>query len=418
MLAGIGIIIFLKQIPHAFGYDRDPVGQLSFRQPDGETTFSELLIVLDSVSPGPLIIASVSLAILLLWETGWFKRHKLFRLIPGPLVAVVTGMLLNLFFRSKLGFALTPEQVVSIPQADSLSGLAGFLTFPDFSALTRVNVYKTAIVLAIVASLETLLCVEATDKLDPRKRVTPTNRELKAQGMGNVISGFLGGLPVTQVIVRSSANIQSGGRSKASAVIHGLLLAVSVIALPTIMNLIPLATLAAILLVVGFKLAKPSVFRKMFRQGRDQFIPFIVTVCGIVLITDLLVGIGLGMVVAVLVILHENFRLPFEISNVPQERGERVEIALAQQVTFLNKATVLKTLDSIPDDSSVEIDASESVFVHPDVVELIDNFVIGAAVKNIDVVVNGLDHRPHVKRPTGMKVAVTPPSSLKQERPQ
>jgi MFS superfamily sulfate permease-like transporter len=370
---------------------------------------------MDSISPGALIIASVSLAILLLWESGWFKRHKLFRLIPGPLVAVVTGVLLNLLFRSKLGFALTPQQVVSIPQADSLSGLLGFLTFPDFSALTRINVYKTAIVLAIVASLETLLCVEATDKLDPRKRVTPTNRELKAQGVGNVVSGFLGGLPVTQVIVRSSANIQSGGRSKASAVIHGLLLVVSVIALPAIMNLIPLATLAAILLVVGFKLAKPSVFRKMFRQGPDQFVPFMVTVCAIVF-TDLLVGISLGMVVAVLVILFENFRLPFEISNIPQERGERVYIALAQQVTFLNKASVLKTLDSIPDDSSIEIDASESVFVHPDVVELIDNFVVGAEAKNIDVVVHGLDHRPHVQRPTGMKVAVTPPSRLKQER--
>ena len=417
MLAGIGIIIFLKQIPHAFGYDRDPVGELSFRQPDGETTFSELLVVLDSISPGPLIIASVSLAILLLWESRWFKRQKLFALIPGPLVAVVTGAVLNLFFRSKLGFALTPEQVVSIPEADSLSGLLGFLTFPDFSALTRIDVYQTAVVLAIVASLETLLCVEATDKLDPLKRVTPTNRELKAQGVGNVISGFLGGLPLTQVIVRSSANIQSGGRSKASAVIHGLLLAVSVIALPAIVNLIPLATLAAILLVVGFKLAKPSVFRKMLRQGRGQFVPFIVTVCAIVL-TDLLVGIGLGMVVAILVILFENFRLPFEISNVPQERGERVKITLAQQVTFLNKASVLKTLDSIPDDSSVEIDASESVFVHPDVVELIDDFVIGAEAKNIEVVVNGLDRRKQVKAPIGMQVSVTSPSTLKQERPQ
>jgi MFS superfamily sulfate permease-like transporter len=415
MLAGIGIIIFLKQIPHAFGYDADPVGELSFRQPDGENTFSELLVVLDSISPGPLIIASVSLAILLLWESRWFKTHKLVTLVPGPLVAVVTGVFLNLFFRSKLGFALGPEQIVSIPEADSLSGLAGFLTFPDFSALTNVNVYKTAVVLAIVASLETLLSAEATDKLDPLKRVTPANRELKAQGVGNLVSGFLGGLPVTQVIVRSSANIQSGARSNASTVVHGLLLAVSVIALPTIMNLIPLATLAAILFVVGFKLAKPSVFRKMIRQGPDQFVPFIVTIGGIVF-TDLLAGIGLGMVVAVLVILFENFRLPFEISNVPQERGERVQIALAQQVTFLNKASVLKTLDSIPDDSSVEIDASESVFVHPDVVELIDNFVIGAAAKNIEVVVHGLDHRPHVKRPTGMKVAVTSPSTLRRER--
>ncbi|MBW1761377.1 MAG: SulP family inorganic anion transporter [Deltaproteobacteria bacterium] len=415
MLAGIGIIIFLKQIPHAFGYDADPVGELSFWQPDGENTFSELLVVVHSISPGPLIIASLSLAILLLWESRWFKTRKLFTLVPGPLVAVVIGVLLNLLFRSKLGFTLTPQQVVSIPEADSLSGLVGFLTFPDFSALRNIDVYKTAVVLAIVASLETLLSAEAADKLDALKRVTPTNRELKAQGVGNIVSGLLGGLPVTQVIVRSSANIQSGARSKASTVIHGLLLAVSVLALPTLMNLIPLATLAAILFVVGFKLAKPSVFRKMLRQGPDQFIPFIVTIGGIVF-TDLLVGIALGMVVAVLVILFENFRLPFEISNVPQERGERVQIALAQQVTFLNKASVLKTLDSIPDDSSVEIDASESVFVHPDVVELIDNFVIGAEAKNIEVVVHGLDHRPHVRRPTGMKVAVTSPSSLRRER--
>lgn len=417
MLAGIGIIIFLKQIPHAFGYDRDPVGELSFRQPDGETTFSELMMVLSSINLGPLVITSVSLVILLLWESGWFKRHKIFRLIPGPLVAVVAGVLLNLSFRSKPGFALTPEQLVSIPAAESLSGLASFLTFPDFSGLTNLDVYKTAVVLAIVASLETLLCVEATDKLDPRKRVTPTNRELKAQGMGNVISGFLGGLPVTQVIVRSSANIQSGGRSKASAVIHGVLLVVAVIALPTIMNLIPLATLAAILFVVGFKLAKPSVFRKMFRQGRGQFVPFIVTV-GAIVFTDLLVGIGLGMVVAVLVILHENFRLPFEISQVPQERGERVNITLAQQVTFLNKASVLTTLDSIPDDSSVEINASDSVFIHPDVLELIDNFVVAAEAKNIDVTVHGLDPLKQGNAPTGMEVAVMRPSSAKQGRQQ
>ncbi|TFH27574.1 MAG: SulP family inorganic anion transporter [Myxococcales bacterium] len=415
MLAGIGIIIFLKQIPHAVGYDRDPVGELSFHQPDGETTFSEFAVVLDAVSTGPLIIALVSLAILLLWESPGFKGRKVSALIPGPLVAVVTGALLNLFFRSRPEFALTPEQVVSIPEADSLSGLVGFLTFPDFSALTRIHVYKTAVVLAIVASLETLLCVEATDKLDPRKRVTPTNRELKAQGVGNVISGFLGGLPITQVIVRSSANIQSGGRTKASAIIHGLLLVLSVIVLPAIVNLIPLATLAAVLLVVGFKLAKPSVFRKMFRQGRGQFVPFLVTVCAIVL-TDLLVGIGLGLVVAVLVILFENFRLPFEITNVPQERGERVKLGLAQQVTFLNKASVLTTLDAIPEDSSVEIAASQSVFVHPDVVELIENFVIGAEERNIAVIVHGLDHSKQLRAPIGMEVAITSPSNWNQER--
>ena len=409
MLSGIGIIIILKQIPHAFGYDRDPVGDLSFNQLDGETTFSELGHLLDSLSLGPLIIAAVSLAILTLWETGWFKSRKIFALIPGPLVAVVTGVFLNLLFRSKAVLALAPDQVVKIPITSGLSGLADFLVFPDFSALTMVAVYKTAIVIAIVASLETLLCVEATDKLDVEKRVTPTNRELKAQGVGNVVSGFLGGLPITQVIVRSSANIQSGAKSQASAVLHGGLLVVSIIALPAVMNLIPLATLAAILLVVGYKLAKPSIFQKMFHQRLGQFIPFIVTVLGIVF-TDLLIGIGVGIHVAVIVVLFENYQLPFQLHNVEQQEGEKVRVALAQQVTFLNKASVLKTLDSIPAKSAVEIDATESVFIHPDVVEIINNYVVGARAKDIEVTVIGLDGRHQVGGPGGMKVAVKYPS--------
>ncbi|MFT7487128.1 MAG: MFS superfamily sulfate permease-like transporter, partial [Candidatus Paceibacteria bacterium] len=289
MLSGIGIIIFLKQIPHAFGYDRDPLGDLAFHQPDGETTISELRHVMDAVSFGPLVIALVSLVILVAWETKDFKSRRWLTILPGPLVAVVTGVGLNLLFRGSEAFALTAEQVVSIPIADSLSGMTEFLAFPDFAGLGRFEVYTTAIVLAVVGSLETLLCVEAADKLDPRKRVTPTNRELKAQGVGNMVSGFLGGLPVTQVIVRSSANIQSGAVSKVSAISHGFLLVVSVIALPTVMNLIPLATLAAILLVVGYKLAKPQTFRRMFGQGFGQFAPFMVTILGIVF-TDLLLG--------------------------------------------------------------------------------------------------------------------------------
>jgi len=411
MLSGIGLIIVLKQIPHAFGYDADPVGELAFRQPDGETTFSELGHLLDVVSFGPLIIAVVSLAILVLWERPWVKSRRVLALIPGPLIAVVVGVFLNLLFRSNAVFSLATTQVVSIPIANGLSSMAEFLTFPDFSALTMVAVYQTAIVIAVVASLETLLCVEAADKLDPQKRVTPTNRELKAQGVGNVVSGLLGGLPVTQVIVRSSANIQAGGQSKASTVIPGVLLAISVVLLPTIMNLIPLATLAAILLVVGYKLAKPSIFKKMFSQGLGQFVPFVATVGGIVF-TDLLMGIGLGLLVAVVVILFQNYRLPFQIRNLPHERGEIVRIALAQQVTFLNKASVLKTLDSIPSESSVEIDASESVFIHPDVVEIINNYGVRAKTKAIDVVVIGLDRHHQVGGPGGMHIAVRYPSTL------
>jgi MFS superfamily sulfate permease-like transporter len=414
MLSGIGVIIILKQLPHAVGYDADPVGDLSFNQPDGETTFSELGHLLDAVSFGPLTIAAVSLLILVLWESPWFRGRKLFALLPGPLVAVAAGILLNVFFRSQAGFALTASQQVSLPITNGASTLADFLVFPDFSALTEVAVYKTAVVIAIVASLETLLCVEAADKLDPQKRVTPANRELKAQGIGNVVSGLLGGLPITQVIVRSSANAQAGARTKTSAVIHGGLLAVSIIALPAVMNMIPLATLAAILLVVGYKLAKPSIFLKKFHQGWGQFIPFIFTVLGIVF-ADLLIGIGLGIHVAVVVILFENYRLPFQVHNIQQEEGEHVRIVLAQQVTFLNKASVLKTLDAIPADSSVEIDATGSVFIHPDIVEIINNYVIGAKAKAIKVTITGLDRHHQVGRLGGMRVAIKYPSHPEPE---
>ena len=408
MLAGIGIIIFLKQIPHALGYDNDPEGDFSFYQVDGETTFSALATALDLVSPGPLVIAVVSLIILILWETRWFKSQKLFSLVPGPLVAVPAGVLLSLAFRATPEFALPPAQLVNIPIADSLASL---VTFPDVSALRLPAVYKTAIVLSVVASLETLLSVEATDKLDPLKRITPTNQELKAQGVGNVISGLLGGLPLTQVIVRSSANNQAGAQSKASAVLHGLLLMVSAIALPAIMNMIPLATLAAILLVVGYKLAKPSLFRRMFNEGPAQFVPFAATVFGIVF-TDLLVGVGIGLAIAIIGLLKENFQLPFQVYHLPEERGERVRIVLAQHVSFLNKASVLQSLNTIPNDATVEIDGTNAIYVHADVIEIIDDFVIGAAARNIKVMVKGLDHHQKGHPSGGVDITVTlPPGS-------
>ncbi len=407
MLAGIGIIICLKQIPHAFGYDKDPEGDFSFYQLDGETTFSELLNAFDVISPGPLLIALVSLAILVLWEKRLANRGNFLSLIPGPLVAVMAGVSLGLLFRSLPSLALAADQLVSIPIANGISGL---LTFPDFSGLWIGAVYKTAIVLAVVASLETLLCVEATDKLDELKRVTPTNRELQAQGVGNIVSGFLGGLPVTQVIVRSSANIQAGGQSKMSAILHGGFLMVSVVALPHVLNLIPLATLAAILFVVGFKLAKPSLFRKMFHEGSAQFVPFVGTILGIVF-TDLLTGVAIGLGIGVVGLLIENFQLPFQIHHLPVERGEGVRIVLAQQVSFLNKASVLQSLNTIPDDATVEIDGTEAVYVHADVVEIIDDFVVSAKARNIQVTVKGLDHHQKGHPVGGTEILVTPPSA-------
>lgn len=412
MLAGIGIIIFLKQIPHALGYDKDPEGDLSFSQLDGETTFSELTNALDRISGGPLIIAAISLVILILWQSKFLKQYKFTALVPGPLVAVVSGVLLSIGFGSEGELALSSDQLVSLPVSSGLSGLADLFTFPDFSALGQAAVYKVAFVIAVVASLETLLCVEATDKLDPDKKITPTNRELKAQGVGNIVSGFLGGIPVTQVIVRSSANIQAGGKSKLAAMLHGVLLMISVVLLPTVMNMIPLATLAAVLLVVGYKLAKPALFKKMYRGGPSQFIPFVGTVAGIVF-TDLLLGVGIGLAIALVGLLMENFQLPFASLHQPQEPGEKVVLVLAQHVSFLNKASVLQSLNSIPDDSTVEIDGTNSVYVHADVIEIIDNFVIGAATRNIEVSIRGLEHHQKGHPSGGAKVTVTLPSQLK-----
>ncbi|MCB0597643.1 MAG: SulP family inorganic anion transporter [Lewinellaceae bacterium] len=389
MLSGIGIIIILKQIPHALGYDKDYEGNLSFVQPDGHNTFSELYYMLDFVSPGAILIALLSLAILILWEQPFIKKRSIFQIIQGPLVVVVAGIFLNLLFQSMPQLALRPDQIVSIPVAESLSGFFGLFTLPDFSQVGNPQIYVVAITIAIVASLETLLCVEATDKLDPQKRVTPTNRELKAQGLGNILSGLVGGLPVTQVIVRSSANIQSGGRSKASAIIHGFILLVAAMAIPHVLNLIPLSSLAAVLFLVGYKLAKPALFKKMYQQGKAQFVPFIVTILAIVF-TDLLVGIGLGLVVAIFYVLYNNYKKPYFFYPEKHEEGAPIRFELAEDVTFLNKASILQTLNHLPENSKVIIDATNTVNIDLDVIEIIEDFRQSAHYKNIELEVQGL----------------------------
>ncbi|MGM0579871.1 MAG: SulP family inorganic anion transporter [Bacteroidota bacterium] len=405
MLSGIGIIIFIKQIPHAFGYDSSPEGDLSFVGSGGENTFSELLNMLDFISPGAVIITLVSLAILLFWEASFMKKQKVFQLIPGPLVAVITGAVLNQVFSGMPDFSLRADQSVNVPLAESFSGFLGNFTFPEMAALTNPQVYITAVVIAVVASLETLLCVEATDKLDPYKRVTPTNRELKAQGVGNIISGMIGGLPITQVIVRSSANIQSGGRTKASAIIHGFLLLGSIIAIPYLLNLIPLATLAAILFIVGYKLAKPALFKKMYKQGKGQFIPFIATILGIVF-TDLLVGLGIGLVIAIFYILLNNYQITLNTKHEKKEDGKDImKLELAQELTFINKATILKSLANIPNNSKVVIDASNTRYMHHDIYEIIEDFRIGAKGRDIEVEIINLTEP--VEGPTPPKFTVT-----------
>ena len=398
MLTGIGLIIILKQIPHALGYDADYEGDLSFQTAGNGNTFENIATAFELITPGALLISVLSLAVLVLWESVLVKKHKIFQLIQGPVVVVVLGIILNqLFVNGLIPFSLKSDQLVNIPIASSLGEFFGQFTLPDFSYLTDPKIYFTAVVIAIIASLETLLCVEATDKLDPYKRITPTNRELKAQGLGNVISGLIGGLPITQVIVRSSTNITFGGKTKLSAIIHGFFLLISALAIPGIINMIPLATLAAILFVVGYKLAKPSLFKAMYQLGWSQFIPFVVTVAGIIF-TDLLQGIAIGMVVAIFFILRGHYKNPYIYERSKEEEKEVTKITLAEEVSFLNKGSILKTLKNLPDGSNVLIDAERTKVIDHDVVEVIRDFIVNGKNRDIRVQIKGLPLLEHIDK--------------------
>jgi SulP family sulfate permease len=387
MLTGIGLLIILKQIPHALGWDKDSEGDDSFLQADGQNTFSEITKALDFITPGALLIAAISLAVLILWDTVLTKKHKIFQLIQGPIVVVVLGIVMNYMFQSgTLNFSLADDQVVRLPVAKNLTEFFNQFTFPDFSAITNFEVWKIAVVLAIVASLETLLCAEATDKMDPDKRITPTNQELKAQGLGNIISGLIGGLPITQVIVRSSANINFGGKTKLSAILHGVFLLISAITIAGLLNMIPLASLAAILLMVGYKLAKPTLFVNMYKLGWEQFIPFIATVIGI-LATDLLKGITIGIIFGIFYTLRHSYRNSHYMKEtVTTDQGKEIHhLVLAEEVSFFNKASVIKELEEIPVNSKVIIDCSSSKAIAHDVLELIKDYEVNAKTKNITV---------------------------------
>ena len=391
MLTGIGLIIILKQIPHALGYDSDLEGDLSFSQADKENTFTEILKAFDFITPGAILITVVSLFILIFWEQVLSKKHRIFQLIQGPLVVVVFGIIFyNLYQTGIIPFSLTAKQIVSLPIASDIGEFFGQFTSPDFTQWKNPDVYLIALVIAVIASLETLLCVEATDKLDPYKRVTPTNRELKAQGLGNIVSGLIGGLPVTQVIVRSSANITFGGKTKMSTIYHGLFLLISAMAIPHVLNMIPLATLAAILFVVGFKLAKPALFKQMYTLGWEQFVPFMATVTGI-LFTDLLKGIGIGMAVAIFYILRNNFRNPFGYDKEQWEKNGEYLITLSEETSFLNKGSIRQMLQGVPENSKVVIDGTKSKSVHYDVVEIIRDFGVRAKTTGITVEVKGIN---------------------------
>ena len=389
MLTGIGIIIILKQIPYFFGIDKNAEGNFAFLKLEGKNALTELLNNLNALfsgnfDNGATIIALIAMAILLLWSNVLSKKGKFFQLVQGPLVAVVAGIVYFLLTRDT-SLALSGDNLVSVPVPESFSDLKAQLAFPNFSVITRTDVIVAGFTIALVASLETLLCVEATDKLDPQKRVTPTNRELLAQGTGNIVSGLIGGLPITQVIVRSSANIQSGGRSKASAIIHGFLLLISVMTIPHILNYIPLSVLAAVLFIVGYKLAKPKLFKQMYELGWKQFIPFTVTVAGIVF-TDLLTGIGMGLAVGIVVILIKSYQNSHFLHIEDKSNGKhKIKMTLAEEVTFFNKGAILKELDSLPRDTYLELDVRDTRYLDNDIIEILDDFAFKAKERNIDI---------------------------------
>ncbi len=375
MLAAIGAIIILKQIPHAFGDDRDYGGDLKFWQEDGENTFTELWAMLQNFQMGALIICCVGLAILVLWGLPFIKNRNWSRIISGPLVVVVVGVLMQLGFeRFFPGLAIQAldgySPMVDLPADQSP---AEWVVLPAFSAIGSGKVWLYAAIIAGVASIESLLCAEATDKLDPQKRITPINKELRAQGLANIASGFIGGLPITQVIVRSSANVQSGGQTRFAAFFHGILILIAVILLPNLLNMIPLASLAAILIMVGLKLLRPSLFKTIYKRGMSQFIPFIVTIVAI-MVTDLLVGIAIGTAVSGIFILINNFQVPYTFEIGEKDGRPYVRLILSEIVSFLNKGNILATLREVPDGAHLIIDASRTFRIDPDVKEVIDDF--------------------------------------------
>ncbi len=381
MLAAIGILIILKQIPHFVGYDADPEGEESFIQPDGQNTFSELWIALSRISPLATLIATVAAAILLFYETKFMKKQAWVKYLPGPLLAVISGVVLNVFLvPDGHALALTDEHVVQIPMFGSVDDLVGFITMPEWGAVGNYKVWITAITLAIVASLETLLSLEAADKLDPEKRISPANRELYAQGTGNILSSLIGGLPVTSVVVRSSANINAGAKSKASAVLHGLLLMLCVFAIPGVLNMIPKAALASILILTGYKLANVALFKEYYSRGKQQFIPFVVTVVAIIF-TDLLIGILVGILVGLYFVMRSNFRS----AMIMVEDGDKYLIRFSREVSFLNKAKLVDYLQKVPDNSAVLIDPLRNEFMDRDIIETVNDFIASSQARGIRV---------------------------------
>ena len=384
MLAAIGIIIILSQIPHAVGFDEIHEGDYFYVNPAGEhQIFTTLANAVNFIHPGAVIVVLVSLAILIAFIKVPFLKN--IKSIPGALVAVLAGIAINEIFKlTGSSLAISEDHLVSLPVPESFGAFWSQFSFPDFTQIGNANVWIVALTIAAVASIETLLCIEAADKLDPLKRYTNTNTELKAQGVGNIISCLIGGIPMTSVIVRTSTNIDSGGKTKIAAISHAVFLLLAVVALPSFMNKIPLASLAAVLLVIGYKLASPAKFVHMWANSKKfQFIPFVVTIVAIVF-TDLLVGVGIGLAVSVYFILRGNLKLAYFFRKDRHVEGETIQMELAQEVSFLNKAAIKQTFNHLPENSKIVIDASNTIYIDHDVLHLIKDFVHhGSRDKNI-----------------------------------
>jgi MFS superfamily sulfate permease-like transporter len=387
MLAAIGLILILKQIPHALGYDADYEGDLAFVQATGENTFSAISHALERIEPAAVVLSLTALAMLVVWEK---TRLKSIKLLPGPLAVVAVGIIGQWLLPTlDSSLQLGPEHLVGLPVVASLADLGALVAWPDWSVVTRPETWRIAVTLGIVASLETLLSLEATDRMDPFKREAPTDRELAAQGAGNIVAGLIGGLPVTGVIVRSAANVDAGAQSKRSAILHGILLLAAVLLIPAVLNLIPLASLAAILIYTGFKLAHPRLLRHAWAQGRTQWVPFVVTVVAI-LLSDLLVGIGIGLSVGFAFILLGQLRFPC-FTVVSPYGSVLTRVRLHEHVSFLQKASLMQMLDRLPAGSRIEIDGSGCRHIDHDVLESISDFRQTSKLRKIDFRTVGIE---------------------------
>ncbi len=391
MLAAIGLILILKQIPHAVGYDVDFEGDESFYQPDGENTFSDLLYSFNYFTSGAIVISAISLLLLIVWERPMIQNNKYAKLIPGPLVIVLLSIGINLFFARYIpSLEVKASHLVSFPEVANRESIVDLLTFPDFSQWNNPSVYKIAITIALVASLETLLSIEAADKLDPYHRITPLNHELKAQGVGNLVSGLIGGLPVTSVIVRTSANLAAGARTKISTIVHGVLLLLAVMLIPHILEMIPLAVLAAILLMVGYKLTSISVFKKMYAQGLTQFIPFVITIIAI-LFSDLLIGVFIGILVSVVFLVSRNHKSAVMVVSTENN----FLLKFTKDVSFLNKSALRNAFERIPSGAHVIVDGSNAQHIDQDIISMLEDFLTSATSRSISVEIKKSNKAQH-----------------------